>query len=184
MNCSCSSSLFGEKKTDGFYFQGETRTRVEFSTELYLGLDGLGLADEELGERGVEAAAAIAEVDGVVGRPVERVLGPLDEAENNGVLFPRQELPHRVQGEPGGRRHQGQQQRRRANRTSSHCWMLARERDFEGGDEEVEGDDLAAGSEIIEALGIYCCRKQRHVKVKGRKMSMDRMIHESNSLIS
>lgn len=92
------------------------RRSSELSIELYLGLDGLGLADEELGEGGVEAApnrragaVAVAEVDGVVGRPVERVLRPLDEAEDNGVLLPRQELPHRVQAEPGGaRRHDGQ----------------------------------------------------------------------------
>ena len=93
------------------------------SIELYLGLDGLGLADEKLGEGGVEAAAravAVAEVDGVVGRSVERVPRPLDEAEDNGVLLPRQKLPHRVQAEPGGRGHDGQQQRLLESTATTH----------------------------------------------------------------
>jgi hypothetical protein len=69
--------------------------------ESHLGLDGLGLADEELDEGGVmPPAGAGAKVGGVVGRAVERVPGPLDEAEDNGVLLPRQELPHRVEAEP------------------------------------------------------------------------------------
>lgn len=106
------------------------RARGNHSSGLYLGLNGLGLADEELDERGVEAAAG-GGVEGVVGRPVERVLGPLDEAEHNGVLLPRQEVPHRVQAEPGGGRgheagqhhHHGAQEERRMDGAHGHCCL-------------------------------------------------------------
>lgn len=75
---------------------------------------------------------AVAEVEGLVGRPVERVLGPLDEAEHNGVLLPRQEVPHRVEAELGGgrrheaagqqqQRHGAEEQRRRVNGAHRHC---------------------------------------------------------------
>ncbi|EMS54806.1 hypothetical protein TRIUR3_28829 [Triticum urartu] len=49
----------------------------------------------------------------VVGRQVQRVLGPLDEAEDDGVLLPGEEAPHRVEPEPRARGHDHEQQRDR-----------------------------------------------------------------------
>ncbi len=85
--------------------------------------------------------AAAGEVAGVVGRRVARVLGPLDEAEHDGVLLPREELPHRVQAQPAAQSQQQQRKRRAAdeqipageNHRRRHCCLLlgktARERE-------------------------------------------------------
>lgn len=81
---------------------------------LHLGLDLLGLPDEELDEGAVAAAMAAGGAEAraiIVGRQVQRVLGPLDEAEDDGVLLPGEEAPHRVKPEPRARGHQQQPDR-------------------------------------------------------------------------
>lgn len=71
---------------------------------------------------------------GVICRPVERVPGPFDEAEDNGILLSRQELTDGVEAEPCARRQELQQQSRVAE---EQRWKCARSHCYCGREREV-----------------------------------------------